>query len=217
MPATTRLPSTIIGTLRASPSKTAPAFRQRCAYHSYDYAQPPPFQPAETKILSSAYAHVPDHGFTIDALKLGARDAGYLDASTNLFPRGVFDLINYHLVTQRLALKDSVQFPDAKDGKKIGVGSKVRSLTLARLRANEPILHRWQEVRSLKSLRQKPCTDALRRSLSWHNRRTSRPLYTNLRRSQTRFGSSPAIRAWIRAGTPSARRCRLYTLRPRSL
>ncbi|KAF3032135.1 Ubiquinone biosynthesis protein coq9, mitochondrial [Didymella heteroderae] len=146
MPATARLSSTIIGTSRASPSRSLPAFRQRCAYHSYDYAQPPPFPPAETKILSSAYAHVPEHGFTIDALKLGARDAGYLDASTNLFPRGVFDLINYHLVTQRLALKDSVQFPEAKDGKEIGVGRKVRSLTLARLRANEPVLHRWQEA-----------------------------------------------------------------------
>lgn len=146
MHATTRLSSAIIGTVRADTARVTPSFRQRCAYHSYDYAQPPPFSAAETKILSSAYAHVPDHGFTIDALKLGARDSGYLDASTNLFPRGVFDLINYHLVTQRLALKDSVQFPDANDGKKIGVGSKVRSLTLARLRANEPILHRWQEV-----------------------------------------------------------------------
>jgi ubiquinone biosynthesis protein COQ9 len=146
MSTTTRLHSTILGTFRASTVRTAPAFKQRCAYHSYDYAQPPPFPPAEAKILSSAYAHVPNHGFTIDSLKLGARDAGYLDASTNLFPRGVFDLINYHLVMQRLALKESVQFPDEKDGKRIGVGSKVRSLTLARLRANEPVLHRWQEV-----------------------------------------------------------------------
>jgi len=146
MTATTRLPSTILGTFRASTVRSAPQLKQRCAYHSYDYAQPPPFPAAEAKILSSAYAHVPNHGFTIDSLKLGARDAGYLDASTNLFPRGVFDLINYHLVTQRLALKDSVQFPDEKDGKRLGVGSKVRSLTLARLRANEPVLHRWQEA-----------------------------------------------------------------------
>ncbi|UPX09943.1 Ubiquinone biosynthesis protein coq9, mitochondrial [Ascochyta rabiei] len=143
----TRLPSTLLGTLRASASRTSgPILRQRCTYHSYDYAQPPLFAPAESKILSSAYAHVPHHGFTIDALKLGARDAGYLDASTNLFPRGVFDLINYHLVTQRLALRDSVQFAKEKDGRKLGVGSKVRALTLARLRANEPVLHRWQEA-----------------------------------------------------------------------
>lgn len=98
--------------------------------------------------MSAAYSHVPNHGFTIDALKLGARDAGYLDASTNLLPRGVYDLVNYHLVTQRLALQNSVQFPeDGATGKKLGVGAKVRTLTLARLRANEPVIHRWQEVR----------------------------------------------------------------------
>jgi ubiquinone biosynthesis protein COQ9 len=142
-----RLSNSLLGTFRAASCRpAATAWRQKCLYHSYDYAEAPPFSKAESAILSSAYAHVPSYGFTIDALKLGARDAGYLDASTNLFPRGVFDLVNYHLVTQRLALKDNVQFPD--DGeKKLGVGSKVRSLTLARLRANEPVIHRWQEVR----------------------------------------------------------------------
>lgn len=147
-----RLSNSLLGTFRAASRCPAPAWRQWCAYHSYDYAQEPPFPQAESAILSSAYAHVPTYGFTIDALKLGARDAGYLDASTNLFPRGVFDLVNYHLVTQRLALKDKVQFPDAgDDGKKIGVGSKVRTLTLARLRANEPIIQRWQEVHQISS------------------------------------------------------------------
>ena len=80
---------------------------------------------------------------------LGARQAGYLDVSTQLLPRGVFDLVNYHLVTQRLALKDAVQFPEGADsgsGKQLGIGAKVRTLALARLRANEPIIHRWQEV-----------------------------------------------------------------------
>ncbi|KAI5374300.1 hypothetical protein J4E82_007009 [Alternaria postmessia] len=28
----------------------------------------------------------------------------------------------------------------------MGVGAKVRTLTLARLRANEPVIHRWQEA-----------------------------------------------------------------------
>jgi ubiquinone biosynthesis protein COQ9 len=148
--ASVQLSRSLLRTFRAGPCRPAAAWRQRCLYHSYDYAQPPPFAPAESAILASAYAHVPNHGFTIDALKLGARDAGYLDASTNLLPRGVFDLVNYHLVTQRLALKDNVQFPEnSEGGKKMGVGSKVRSLTLARLRANEPVIHRWQEVRIL--------------------------------------------------------------------
>jgi ubiquinone biosynthesis protein COQ9 len=142
-----RLANSLLGSFRASSCRPAAAWRQRCLYHSYDYALPPPFPQAESAILSSAYAHVPNHGFTIDALKLGARDAEYLDVSTNLLPRGVFDLINYHLVTQRLALNDNVQFPEnGESGKKIGVGAKVRTLTLARLRANEPVIHRWQEV-----------------------------------------------------------------------
>jgi len=87
----------------------------------------------------------------MDALKLGARDAGYLDVSTNLLPRGVFDLVSYHLVTQRLALQNSVQIPDqAESGKKMSTGAKVRTLTLARLRANKAIIHRWQEVAQLR-------------------------------------------------------------------
>jgi ubiquinone biosynthesis protein COQ9 len=148
MPPPARLANSLLGSFRAASIRPASvASRQTCLYHSYDYAQPPPFPPAESAILSSAYAHVPNHGFTIDALKLGARDAGYLDVSTNLLTRGVFDLINYHLVTQRLALQNNVQFPEEGDqGKKMGVGAKVRTLTLARLRANEPVIHRWQEV-----------------------------------------------------------------------
>ncbi|KAF2639921.1 ubiquinone biosynthesis protein COQ9 [Massarina eburnea CBS 473.64] len=143
----TRLASSLLGTFRTRSLRPAAAWRQSCCYHSSGYSQPPPFPPAESAILSAAISHVPSFGFTVDALKLGARDAGYLDASTNLFPQGVFDLVNYHLVTQRLALKDSVQFPsEGQSGKKLGAGAKVRTLALARLRANEPIIHRWQQA-----------------------------------------------------------------------
>ncbi|KAH8724385.1 COQ9-domain-containing protein [Phaeosphaeriaceae sp. PMI808] len=142
-----RLSHSLLGTFRTASCRRAVASRPTCSYHSYDYAQSPPFPPTESAILSSAYRHVPSHGFTIDALKLGARDAGYLDVSTNLMPRGVFDLVNYHLVTQRLALKHKVQFPEQDEsGSTMGVGSKVRALTLARLRSNEPVIHRWQEA-----------------------------------------------------------------------
>lgn len=111
-------------------------------YRSYEHDEPPPFNEAESSILAAALSHVPSHGFSSTSITHGARDAGYLDASTNLFPRGPFDLINYHLVTQRLALKDRIQFPDQK----LGVGAKVRLLALQRLRANKPIISRWQEV-----------------------------------------------------------------------
>ena len=112
-------------------------------YHSYEHEPSSPFTPAESSILSAALNHVPNHGFTDSALTLGARDAGYLDVSTNLFPRSAFDLINYYLVTQRLALKMQIQFPDAK----MGVGARVRALAVQRLRANKAVINHWQEVR----------------------------------------------------------------------
>lgn len=100
--------------------------------------------PAEDAILSSAITHVPTHGFTATALVNGAHDAGYLDVSANLFPAGAFSLVKYHLVTQRLALgKKGSAYPAEEP---TDVLENVRALTLRRLRANEPIIHRWQEV-----------------------------------------------------------------------
>ena len=128
MPASssTTIPATIYPLLRG----------QRRSYHS------PSSESEEYAILSTALKHVPSHGFTSAALSLGARDAGYLDASVNLFPRGPFDLVDYYLTTQRLALEESTDLSNAK----LGVGAKVRALALRRLQANEAIIHRWQEV-----------------------------------------------------------------------
>ncbi|KAI9751107.1 MAG: hypothetical protein M4579_006198 [Chaenotheca gracillima] len=118
----------------------------RRTYHSYDHDSPPAaFSAAESSILSSSMRHVPAHGFSTTALTLGAKDAGYLDVSINLFPRGVFDLIQYHLVSQRHALKD-VQLAEGKEAKPAGVAASVRRLVLARLAANQPINARWQEA-----------------------------------------------------------------------
>jgi ubiquinone biosynthesis protein COQ9 len=100
-------------------------------------------------ILSAALKRVPEHGFTERALTLGAKDAGYLDVSVQLFPRGVFDLINYHLVTQRLALKRNVQFPEDV---KLAVGRKVKTLTMTRMRANKDIIHQWEAALGYMSL-----------------------------------------------------------------
>lgn len=101
------------------------------------------FTATESQILSSALQQVPKHGFTEQALEIGAREAGYLDVTTNLFPRGAFDLIIYHLSTRRLALKEEVQF--ASDAH-MGVGAKVRALALHRLRANGSVIGSWQQA-----------------------------------------------------------------------
>nr|OQO28187.1 hypothetical protein B0A51_03975 [Rachicladosporium sp. CCFEE 5018] len=116
--------------------------QQRSLYHSYEHDTPPAYPPVEQAILAAAYEHVPKSGFTQDALNLGAKHAGYLDISTNLFKKGPFDLVMYHLITQRLALGNKVQFLDES----WGVGRKVRSLVLERLRANAEagVVPHWQ-------------------------------------------------------------------------
>ncbi len=125
-------------------------------YHSYDHPPPPgPFTLTESTILSAAIPHIHSHGFTHTALSLGAKDVGYIDASTNLFPNGAFSLVHYHLYSQRLALakNERILSPVLQGGEKpLGVGGKVKALTLKRLMANREIIHRWQEVRTTTGL-----------------------------------------------------------------
>jgi len=135
--------------LRLRQLQSPPLSRSR-KYHSYDHPPPPgPFTPTESLILSSAVPHIPSHGFTLTSLSLGTKDAGYMDASTNLFPQGAFSLVHYHLYTQRLALAEHKSIIDGtgKEGEKpLGVGAKVKKLTWERLMGNKEIIHRWQEV-----------------------------------------------------------------------
>jgi len=122
-------------------------------YHSYEHSQPsPPFNGAEAAILSASMLHVPVHGFSSTAMSLGARDAGYLDVSTNLFPKGVWELVRFHLITQRLALKNKLSEiqekldAEAGAGQGRGVAARVRLLCLERLMANKSVVGRWQDV-----------------------------------------------------------------------
>ncbi|KAI0880998.1 ubiquinone biosynthesis protein COQ9 [Annulohypoxylon maeteangense] len=124
----------------------------RRSYQSYDHPPAPGvFGAAEQAILSAAYRHVPEHGFTQHALSLGARDAGYLDISTNLLPEGPFSLIRYHLVTQREALTPQSELIFHSRGEEKTylpqqVLDKVERLTWERLLGNQEVNHRWQEA-----------------------------------------------------------------------
>ncbi|KAL8641917.1 MAG: hypothetical protein Q9228_001336 [Teloschistes exilis] len=130
-----------------SRNRSLRAQRSRSCYHSYERDSSPPYPAAEDAILAAAITHVPEHGFTAAALTSGARDAGYPDVSANLFPTGPFSLVKYHLVTQRLALcRDSSTASNAENHQ--NVLDNVRVLTLRRLKASQPIIHRWQEGRS---------------------------------------------------------------------
>ncbi|KAI0864661.1 ubiquinone biosynthesis protein COQ9 [Xylaria cubensis] len=122
----------------------------RRPYHSYDHPAAPAgiFNAHEQAILSAAYKHVPEHGFTAQSLSLGARDAGYLDVSTNLFSEGPFSLIRYHLVTQREALapRREAILADVTSTSTAAVPARVERLTWERLLGNRDVNHRWQEA-----------------------------------------------------------------------
>ncbi|KAK2003084.1 rpsU-divergently transcribed protein [Colletotrichum falcatum] len=116
------------------------------AYQSYDHPDSTTcFHPHEHTILSAAYKHVPEHGFSNKALALGAKDTGYLDISTSVLPDGPFSLIRHHLVERRkgLAAKSKYIFGDMSQ---FDIGEKVERLTWERLLENESIIDRWQEA-----------------------------------------------------------------------
>jgi ubiquinone biosynthesis protein COQ9 len=134
--------------LRASTTTTTS--QPRCLFHSHDHPPPPgPFTEVESAILSAAYKHVPEHGFTTRALGLGAKDAGYRDISPSVLTDGAFGLIRWHLVTQRNGLKGRVVKAIEGGGP---VESKVERVTWERLLANKDVIHRWQEVRTMSIL-----------------------------------------------------------------
>lgn len=130
---------------QAKAIKTFYAASAARTYYSIHHPDPSPFPHVQSKILSSALSNVPRLGFSRDALLAGCRDNGYVEASAQLFPRGVYDLIHYYLVTQRLALKDKVQF---QDDTKLSLTQRVKTLTWTRLQSNADsgVMDHWQDA-----------------------------------------------------------------------
>ena len=113
-------------------------YHVRC-YHSPNHPPPSSYTPLQNKILSAALNLVPTSGFTLQTLVEGAKQAGYLEITHNLFPRGPWSLVEYHLVTQREALS-SVPLDEE------GVGKTIRKLCIERLKGNKEVIGRWQEA-----------------------------------------------------------------------
>ena len=125
--------------LRSSPLLRRTTWQSIRLYHSPNHPQSPRYTPQQQKILGTALSLVPTHGFTSETLREGAKQAGYLEITHNLFPRGPWSLIEYHLVTQREKLS-SVPHNEG------GVGKTIRKLCVERLKGNKEIIGRWQEV-----------------------------------------------------------------------
>ncbi|KAF4212117.1 hypothetical protein CNMCM8980_001454 [Aspergillus fumigatiaffinis] len=128
------------------------------SYHSQYHPDLPPheYTNSQTTILSAALNHVPKHGFTPEALTLGARDAGFLDVSVQLLPRGEFDLVLFWLASRRGLLRGKVEngfFEKIESqGKALSVEEKTKLLIMERLRMNAEIKHQWQGALALMSL-----------------------------------------------------------------
>jgi ubiquinone biosynthesis protein COQ9 len=102
-------------------------------------------------IQAAAYAQVPRHGFSQQALIAGARDVGYLDISPGLFIDGPFELIRHHLVISRrdmLPHHTDMQRSFRRNGP-VTIASKVEALVWQRLMANQGIIHHWQQALSV--------------------------------------------------------------------
>ncbi|KAH8435001.1 uncharacterized protein LDX57_012630 [Aspergillus melleus] len=123
-------------------------------YHSQHHPDPPvhEYTNSQTTILSAALRHIPEHGFTRDALILGARDAGFLDVSVQLFPRAEFDLILFWLASRRGLLRASVHDGLLEQYAGASVEQKIKVLLMERLRMNVDVRHQWQDALALMSL-----------------------------------------------------------------
>ncbi|RAH84531.1 ubiquinone biosynthesis protein COQ9 [Aspergillus japonicus CBS 114.51] len=130
-------------------------------YHSDHHPTPPhDYTNSQTTILSAALHHVPTHGFSRNALTLGARDAGFLDVSVQLLPRGEFDLILFWLASRRGLLRSKVESDGLfsattttyPSGAVRSVDDKIQILLMERLRMNAEVKDQWQDALAVMSL-----------------------------------------------------------------
>ncbi|KAJ5281064.1 hypothetical protein N7478_006436 [Penicillium angulare] len=150
-----------------TPTPTPISTLQTRSYHSSLHPSLPPhaYTNSQIAILEASLTHVPTHGFTHASLTLGARDAGFLDVSVQLFPRGEFDLILFYLASRRGLLRAKIESSDffrefaTKNGLdasslegKDKVDTKIKMLILERLRMNEDIRDQWQDALAQMSL-----------------------------------------------------------------
>ncbi|EEH09106.1 ubiquinone biosynthesis protein COQ9 [Histoplasma capsulatum G186AR] len=117
------------------------------------------YTPEQSAILSAAVNHIPEVGFTTRSLTLGARDAGYLDVSLQLFPDGgEMNLITYWLRSRRGMLRQKTKSGElfgmsgAGEIGGLSVEEKVLILILERLKMNEEIIEHWQDALATMSL-----------------------------------------------------------------
>ncbi|KAJ5136160.1 hypothetical protein N7448_004714 [Penicillium atrosanguineum] len=132
-------------------------------YHSTLHPRLPDhtYNNSQTAILTASLPHIPTHGFSAESLALGARDAGFLDVSVQLFPRAEFDLILFWLASRRGLLRAKVEEgalfrrvadQAGRDVSSLDVEEKCRILVMERLKMNEDVKGQWSGALAQMSL-----------------------------------------------------------------
>ncbi|KND03526.1 rpsU-divergently transcribed protein [Spizellomyces punctatus DAOM BR117] len=99
-----------------------------------------------THILEASLKHVPQHGWTVQALGAGASDLGYPSVLHGLFPRGGVDLIDYFLKKSKREMKAEMEKLDLESMK---ITAKIRTACITRLKLTGPYISRWPEALAL--------------------------------------------------------------------
>ncbi|KAJ5814738.1 hypothetical protein N7474_006515 [Penicillium riverlandense] len=157
------LPTTRLVRSAPTPSQSTTLLpkRRTRSYHSTHHPRPPShtYTNSQSTILTAALPHIPSHGFSLKSLTLGARDAGFLDVSVQLLPRGEFDLILFWLASRRGLLRAKVEeggllqrIAAERGVSDLGVDERVEALVLERLRMNVDVKGVWQDALAQMSL-----------------------------------------------------------------
>ena len=95
------------------------------------------------KILENAMKHVPEHGFTVDAINEGVIEAGLSSASTNgIFQNGSFDLIDFFY---KKSNADMAEYLEGliKEGTVTRKNELIRLALIHRLKLTQPYIKHW--------------------------------------------------------------------------
>ena len=106
------------------------------------------------RILDAAMARVPEMGWTKEALRAGAADAGFSSVTAGVVGGGPAELLRHHVRTSDAKLEDIMAEETAKlesRGEPLRSRHFVREMLERRLRMNAPYLRHWAEAVALGS------------------------------------------------------------------
>ncbi|RLN86795.1 hypothetical protein BBJ28_00008584 [Nothophytophthora sp. Chile5] len=102
----------------------------------------------EARILKTALAHVPELGWTIEALAAGATDLGYPSVAHGMFPRGAIELVD-HFMDLCLAQTRQTLIVNTEKLQGMAVADRLKFGVRARLELLAPFMSQWPQAMAL--------------------------------------------------------------------